>query len=79
MRFPLVHPGVILNEEWLQPLGITRYKLAQDIEVDTRRIPAIFNGTRAITLDTALLPGECFGVDNASFLNLQSHYNLERA
>ncbi len=76
---PLVHPGVILYEEWLQPLGITQYKLAQDIEVDARRINAICNGERAITEDTALLLGEYFSVDGASFLNLQSHYDLERA
>ena len=78
-EIPLVHPGVILFEEWLQPLRITQYKLAQDIEVDARRINAICNGTRAITEDTALLLGEYFGVDGASFLNLQSHYDLERA
>ena len=71
--------GFILYEEWLQPLGITQYKLAHDIEVDARRINAICNGTRAITEDTALLLGEYFGVDGASFLNLQSHYDLERA
>ena len=75
----LVHPGVILHEEWPQPLGVTQYKLAKDIEVDARRIHAICNGTRAITEDTALLLGEYFRVDGASFLNLQSHHDLEHA
>ena len=76
---PLVHPGVIFYEEWLQPLGISQYRLAQDLEVDARRINAICRGERAITEDTALLLGEYFGVDGASFLNMQSHYDLEIA
>ena len=76
---PLVHPGVILLEEWLKPLGITQYKLAHDIEVDPRRINAICNGERSITEDTALLLGEYFSVDGASFLSLQTHYDLELA
>lgn len=78
-QVPLVHPGVILLEESLQPLGITQCRLAQDIEVDPRRINAICKGERTITEDNALLLGEYFGVDGASFLNLQSHYDPELA
>jgi addiction module HigA family antidote len=76
---PLVHPGVILLEEWLKPNDITQYRLAREIEVDPRRINAICNGERAITEDTALLLGAYFGVDGASFLNMQSRYDLEVA
>ncbi len=78
-QVPLVHPGVILLEEWLQPLGLTQYQLARDIDVDPRRINAICNGARSISEDTALLLGKYFGVDGASFLALQSHYDLELA
>ena len=76
---PLVHPGVILMEEWLAPLGISQYALAKGIQVSPRRINDIVHGNRAITPDTALLLGEFFGVDGAGFLNMQTHYDLEMA
>jgi addiction module HigA family antidote len=75
----LVHPGEILLEEFLQPLGISQYALAKAIGVPPRRINEIVHGMRAITTETALLLGRFFAVPAESFLNLQTHYDLERA
>ncbi|MEK7102648.1 MAG: HigA family addiction module antitoxin [Patescibacteria group bacterium] len=72
-----IHPGEILNEEFIVPLGITQYRIAKDIAVSPRRINEIVNGERAITADTALRLGRYFGVSPQFWLNLQSHYDLE--
>lgn len=72
-----VHPGEILMEEFLTPLGISQYKLAKDIHVPARRINEIVHGKRAITADTALRLGKFFGISPQFWLNLQSHYDLE--
>lgn len=72
-----VHPGEILMEEFLTPLGISQYKLAKDTSVPPRRINEIVHGKRAITADTALRLGRFFGVSPQFWLNLQSHYDLE--
>ena len=72
-----IHPGEILNEEFIVPLGITQYRIAKDIAVPPRRINEIVNGERAITADTALRLGRYFGVSPQFWLNLQSHYDLE--
>ncbi|MBI4098887.1 MAG: HigA family addiction module antidote protein [Candidatus Magasanikbacteria bacterium] len=72
-----IHPGEILNEEFILPLGITQYRIAKDIAVSPRRINEIVNGERAITADTALRLGRYFGVSPQFWLNLQSHYDLE--
>jgi addiction module HigA family antidote len=76
---PLVHPGVILAEDWLKPLGLSQYALAKAIDVPPRRINEIVKGLRGITVDTALRLAAFFGTDAQSWLNLQSHFDTERA
>ena len=72
-----IHPGEILNEEFLQPLAISQYRVAHDISVSSRRINEIVHGTRAITADTALRLARYFNVSAQFWLNLQSRYDLE--
>ncbi|HYC04030.1 MAG TPA: HigA family addiction module antitoxin [Azospirillaceae bacterium] len=72
-------PGELLRSEWLEPLGISAYRLAKDIDVPANRITGILNGTRAISADTALRLARYFGTDPQSWLNLQARYDLERA
>jgi addiction module HigA family antidote len=76
-ELPPIHPGEILLEEFLNPMGITQYRLAKDTSVDPRRINEIVHGERAITADTALRLGRYFGTSAQFWLNLQSHYDLE--
>ena len=73
-----ITPGEVLEEEFLKPLGITQYRLARDIGVPPRRINEIAKGQRAITADTALRLGRYFGVSAQFWLNLQTHYDLEK-
>jgi addiction module HigA family antidote len=75
--FPPIHPGEILLEEFLKPMGVSQYRLAKDISVDPRRINEIVLGKRAITADTALRLSRYFGMSDPFWLNLQSHYDLE--
>lgn len=72
-----IHPGEILLEEFLKPLGISQYRLAKDINVDPRRINAIVKGSRSITADTALRLARYFGTSARFWLNLQTRYDLE--
>ena len=72
-----IHPGEILLEEFLIPMEISQYRLAQDINVPARRINEIVLGKRAITADTALRLSEYFGLSEKFWLNLQMRYNLE--
>jgi antitoxin HigA-1 len=72
-----VHPGEILLEEFLEPMGISQYRLAKDISVSPRRINEIVHGTRAVTADTALRLSKYFGSSERFWLNLQAHYDLE--
>ena len=74
---PPIHPGEILQEEFLAPMGISQYRLAGDIGVSPRRINEIVHGTRAVTANTALRLGRYFGTSAQFWLNLQSHYDLE--
>ncbi|MBL7128913.1 MAG: HigA family addiction module antidote protein [Ignavibacteria bacterium] len=74
-----VHPGEILLEEFLLPMGISQYRLAKDIKVPPRRINEIVLGKRAITADTALRLSHYFGLSEKFWLNLQIKYNLEIA
>lgn len=74
-----IHPGEILLEEWLRPMQISQYALAKAMGVPARRINEIVHGKRAITADTALRLGRYFGVNPQSWLNLQSHFDLEVA
>jgi addiction module HigA family antidote len=76
---PPVHPGEILLEDFMKPLGISQYRLAKDIGVPALRISQIIHGKRAITADTALRLGRYFGTDAQSWLNLQTQYDLEVA
>jgi addiction module HigA family antidote len=76
---PPVHPGEILLEDFLKPMGITRYRLAKSIGVPQRRIDEICAGKRAITADTALRLARFFGTDAQSWMNLQTGYELEVA
>jgi antitoxin HigA-1 len=72
-----IHPGEILLVEFLEPFGLSQYRLAQDISVAPRRINEIVHGTRAITADTALRLGRYFKTSPQFWLNLQSRYDLE--
>ena len=76
---PLSHPGVILLEDWLKPLGISQYALAKAIGVPARLINEIVHGQRGITVDTALRLAAFFGTDAQSWINLQTHYDTELA
>ena len=78
-KLQLVTPGEILLEEWLKPMGVSQYRLAIEIGVPPRRINEIVHGKRAITADTALRLARFFGTDAQSWLNLQSHYDMEKA
>ena len=72
-----IHPGEILQEEFLKPVRVSQYRLAKDISVPPRRINEIVLGKRAITADTALRLARYFGMTDRFWLNLQSHYDLE--
>jgi antitoxin HigA-1 len=76
-RVPLIHPGEILMEEFLKPLGISQYRLAKDISVPPRRINEIVHGLRSITADTALRLSRYFGMSDRFWLNLQTRYDLD--
>jgi len=76
-EIPLSHPGVILLEDWLKPMGISQYALAKAIDVPPRRINEIVHGLRGITVDTALRLSAFFGTDALSWINLQTHYDTE--
>jgi len=72
-----IHPGEILREEFLVPLGISQYRLAKDISVPPRRINEIARGLRSITADTALRLARFFRTTERFWLNLQTRYDLE--
>jgi len=76
-KIPPVHPGEILFEEFLKPMGISQYRVAHDINVPPRRINEIVHGKRSITADTALRLGRYFNMSAQFWINLQSHYDLE--
>ena len=76
---PPIHPGKILLEEFLEPMGITQYRLAKDTSVPSRRINEIVHQKRAITADTALRLGIFFNMSPHFWMNLQSRYKLEKA
>jgi addiction module HigA family antidote len=72
-----IHPGEILMEEFLVPMGITQYRLAKDISVPPRRINEIVHGKRAISADTALRLARYFGTTERFWMNLQTRYDME--
>jgi antitoxin HigA-1 len=77
-RMPPIHPGEVLLWEYLEPMGISQYRLARDTSVPPRRINEIVHGNRAITADTALRLARYFGTSERFWLNLQTRYDLER-
>lgn len=76
-RLPPIRPGKMLLEEFLQPMGVSRYRLAKDISVPPRRINEIVHGKRSISADTALRLGKFFSMSPQFWLNLQARYDLE--
>ena len=76
-KLPNVHPGEVLREEFLIPMGISQYRLAKEIGVPEPRISAICNGKRAITADTAVRLSRFFGTSAGFWLGLQADYDTE--
>lgn len=74
---PPIHPGEILAEEFLEPLGISQYRLAMSLNVPPRRINEIVHGKRRISADTALRLARYFGTSDRFWMNLQNRYDLE--
>jgi len=74
-----IHPGEILLEDFMKPLGLSQYRLAHDIGVTPIRISQIVNGERSITVDTAMRLARYFGTSAAVWLRLQVRYDLEVA
>jgi len=72
-----IHPGEILMEEFLKPLGISQYRLAKDISVPPRRINEIVQGKRSVSADTALRLARYFKLSERFWMNLQARYDLE--
>ena len=75
--YPPIHPGEILQDEYLTPLGLTQHRVAVAIGVPPRRINEIVHGTRRITADTALRLARYFATSDEFWLNLQAHYDME--
>ena len=73
-----IHPGEILAEDFMKPLGLTQYRVAKEIGVPARRINEIVQGKRAITPETALRLERFFGWPAQVWLNLQGHYEMQR-
>jgi len=71
-----IHPGEILLEDFLKPMGISQYRLAKDTSVPARRINEIVQGKRSITADTALRLARFFGTSPELWVKLQAHYEL---
>jgi addiction module HigA family antidote len=74
-----VHPGEILLHDFIEPMGLTRYRVAKSISVPQRRIDEICASNRAVTADTAMRLARLFGMDAQTWMNLQSQYDLEVA
>ncbi len=75
--FPPIHPGEILLEEFLKPMGISQYRLAKDVSVPPRRINEIVHGKRGVSADTSLRLERYFGLSEGFWLRLQARYDLE--
>ena len=76
-KLPPIHPGEVLLEDFLSPLGVSQYRLAHDISVPPRRINEIVHGTRGVSADTALRLARYFGTTERFWLNLQARFDLE--
>jgi antitoxin HigA-1 len=77
--FAPTHPGEILLTEFLEPMGITQYRIAKAIDVPPRRINEIVHGKRSITADTALRLSRALGLSDMFFINMQAQYDAEIA
>jgi addiction module HigA family antidote len=77
-RIPNIHPGEILSEDFLKPMGISAYRLSKGANIDQTRISEIIRGKRSVTADTALRLARFFGNSPEFWLNLQAHYDLEQ-
>jgi addiction module HigA family antidote len=75
--YPPIHPGKVLELEFLEPLGMSAYKLAQEIKAPAPRVYDIVRGKRAISADSALRLARFFGTSERFWLNLQTRYDLE--
>lgn len=74
-----IHPGEILQEEFLEPMGISQYRLAKDIGIPAMRISKIVRGERGISADTALRLARYFGMSVEFWTGIQTHYEIEKA
>ena len=77
--FAPTHPGEILLTEFLEPMGISQYRIAKAIDVPARRINEIVHGKRGISADTALRLSRALGLTEMFFINMQAHYDAEIA
>ena len=78
-QFAPIHPGEVLLHDFMEPLGVTQYRVAKEIDVPPRRINEIVHGTRGISADTALRLSRYFGLSDHYWLNLQALYDLQMA
>ena len=78
-KLPPTHPGEVLLEEFMKPLGITQYRLSKDVGTHPRRVNQIVHGKRSISADTALRLARFFGVSADFWLTLQSRWDLYKA
>lgn len=78
-KHPPVHPGEVLREEFLVPMGLTQYRLAKATGLPEDRVSKLVNGARAVTADTALRLARYFGTSAAFWMNLQARYELDVA
>ena len=78
-RLAPIHPGEVLLHDFIEPMGLTRYKVAKFTSVPQRRIDEICSGKRAVTADTAMRLGRLFGMSAQTWMNLQAQYDLEVA
>ncbi|OHD09796.1 MAG: addiction module antidote protein, HigA family [Spirochaetes bacterium GWD1_27_9] len=77
-KIKIIHPGEVLLEDFLKPMKISAYKLSKEIHIDQTRISEIIKGKRGITVDTALRLSKFFGNSVEFWLNLQTHYEIEK-
>lgn len=77
--FAPIHPGEVLLHDFMEPMGLSQYRVAKEISVPPRRINEIVHGLRGITADTALRLSRYFGLTDQYWLNLQSLYDLQVA
>ena len=78
-KLPNIHPGEVLQEEFLKPLGISAYRLSQDVRVPQTRISEIIHGKRRITADTAIRLSKYFGTSAEFWIGLQTDFDLEES